>query len=444
MRILMEMRPLRAVFLTLFMSWLTFAQTTTPIITTVAGNGLGGYGGDGGPAINAGLDTGGVAVDSGGNLYIADIGNHRIRKVTNGVITTVAGSGTGGFSGDGGPATNAELYFPEGVAVDSAGNLYIADTNNNRTRKVSNGVITTVAGCAACSQYSTNVTLNQAATSVALYQPSGVTVDSAGNLYIADQLNDRVCKVSNGVITTVAGSVQGCPFPGTICIGSPPKCTPCQGYGGDGGPATNAELSQPAGVAVDSAGNLYIADMGNSRIRKVADGVITTIAGNGTYGFGGDNGPAISAEFHMPTGVAVDSASTLYIADTYNNRIRKASNGVITTIAGNGTQGFSGDGGLATNAELNRPFAVVPDSTGNVYIADQWNDRLRILTQPPPPSITAVVNAASFQEGPVSPGEIVTIGGTGLAARGRSQSFSDGETTRYLNCAERHEIVGVG
>jgi len=216
------------------------------------------------------------------------------------------------------------------------GNLYIADANNHRTREVSGGVITTVAG-GGLSVLGDPVP----AASASLYSPAGVAADSAGNLYIADSGNSRIRKVSGGVITTVAGS-------GAALDG---------GFSGDTGPATSAKLSNPAGVAVDAAGNLYIADTSNDRIRKVSNGVITTVVGTGTLGFAGDNGPATYAELSAPNGVAVDPAGNLYIADTGNNRIRKVTNGVITTVAGNGTAGLSGDNGPATNAQLNRPKA---------------------------------------------------------------------------------------
>jgi uncharacterized protein (TIGR03437 family) len=316
------------------------------VISTVAGNGMTGFSGDNGPATSAELnEPEGLAADSAGNLYIADWQNNRIRMVSNGVISTVVGTGTRGFSGDGGPATSAQLAYPQSVAVDSAGNLYIADTSNSRIRKVSNGVITTVAGNGGFG-FSGD---NGPATSAQLNGPVCVAVDSAGNLYIADQPNQRIRKVSNGVITTVVGGGSSI---------------------GDNGPATNAQLYEPSGVAVDSAGNLYIADAYNYRIRKVSNGVITTVAGNGTQGFSGDNGPATSAQFYDPVGVAVDSAGNLYIADFANCRIRKVTNGVITTVAGNETRGFSGDGGPATNAELNLPAGVAVDSAGNLYIAD--------------------------------------------------------------------------
>jgi sugar lactone lactonase YvrE len=273
-----------------------------------------------------------VTVDSAGNIFIADTTNERIRKVSvsNGTITTVAGNGNQGSSGDGGPATSASLSVPYGMAADSAGNLYIADTDNSRIRKVSNGTITTVVG----NGFQGFSGDGGPATSASLYLPTGVAADSAGNLYISDAVNNRIRKVSGGTITTFAGN---------------------GGYraSGDGGPAAIASLDEPLGVAVDSAGNLYIAD-GNNRIRKVSNGTITTVAGDGVMAFSGDGVPATSASL-QPSGVAVDSAGNLYIADAVNQRIRKVSNGTIATVAGNGNKGFSGDGGPATSASLNFP-----------------------------------------------------------------------------------------
>jgi hypothetical protein len=214
----------------------------------------------------------------------------------------VAGNGTSGFSGDNGPATSAELSYPSGVAADSTGNLYITDENEYRIRKVSNGVITTVAGNGTRGSSGDN----GLATDATLSGPTAVAVDSAGNVYIPD--GARIREVSNGLITTVAGNGTG-------------------GFSGDNGPATRAELDG-GGVAVDSAANLYIADSGNNRIRKVSNGVITTVAGDGTSCFSGDNGPATSAQLSIPIAVAVDSAGGLYIADYANNRVRKVSSGV--------------------------------------------------------------------------------------------------------------------
>jgi len=347
---------------------------TSAIITTVAGNGALGYSGDGGAATNATLGNPyGVAVDSHGNVFIADTGNQRIREVgTNGIITTVAGNGALGYSGDGGAATNATLGNPYGVAVDAYGNVYIADTGNDRIREVgTNGVITTVAG---------NGTLGYsgdggAATNATLGHPYGVAVDSHGNVFIADAGNQRIREVgTNGNIATVAGN-------GTL------------GYSGDGGAATNASINQPRSVAVDAFGNLFIADAGNNCIREVdTNGIIATVAGIGTVGYSGDGGSATEAELNNPTAVAVDGMGDIFMADSGNNCIREVDvSGVISTVAGNGTSAFSGDGTLAMEAELNDPVAVALDETGNAFIADSGNNRIReVVLQGPALVLTNV------------------------------------------------------
>jgi uncharacterized protein (TIGR03437 family) len=325
-------------------------------IATVAGNGVRGFSGDGGAAGNALLNSPfDVAVDRSGNVYIGDAGNNRIRRIAGGIITTIVG--TSNFGGDNGPATAAQLFGVSGVAADPSGNVYIADTSDNRIREVSSsGVITTVAG------YSLGGYTGDGgpAISAQLTGPLGVGVDASGDVYVADSDNCAIRKLTGTVITTVAGN-------GTC------------GFSGDNSAATHAQLNIPYSVALDSSGNLYIADTVNSRIRKVStSGVITTVAGNGTAGFGGDTGSASGAQLYYPQGVAVDSANNLYIADTYNQRIRKVStNGVITTVAGNGTAGFGGDGGSATGAQLNYPVGIAVDSSGNLYIGDTNNNRVR-------------------------------------------------------------------
>lgn len=343
------MRLTFAAILTLFVAACAYGQAY--VIDTFAG---------GPPAGLHGPQS--VAVDSAGNVYFATQDNVVMRvDASKGAPAPVAGNGSAGFGGDNGPAAKAQLRNPTGVAVDAGGNLYIADTDNNRVRKVSGGVITTVAGGG------NMLGDNGQATKAQLHNPTGVAVDAAGNVYIADSGDNRVRKVNaKGIISTVAGT------------GSP---TPS--YGGDNGAATSAQLNNPYGVAVDAAGNLYIAELGDDRIRKVTGSVITTVVGNGTEGFGGDNGPATSAKLCNPYEVAVDAAGSLYIADFCNARIRKVANGTITTIAGAGTGGFAGDKGPAGEAQLTIPEGVAVDAAGRVFIADTGNDRIRVLTPGP-------------------------------------------------------------
>ena len=292
----------------------------------------------------------GVAVDAVGNVYFSSA-NFVFKLDGSGILTKVAGTGKAGFSGDGGPATSARLNFPQGVAVDSGGNLYIADTYNDVIRKVTlaSGVITTVAGIGESLGSAGDGGL---ATQALLDEPFGVAVDSGGSLYIADTANSEIRKVTaGGVITTVVG-----------------------------GSATTAQLNGPQGVAVDAGGNLYIADTGDSVVLKVANGTITVVTGDGNQGYSGDGGPAVQAEVNQPYGVAVDSGGNVYIADSANYRVRKVAAGVITTVAGNGTPSYSGDGGVATSAQLDWPGAVAVDAAGNLYIADVANCRIRKVT----------------------------------------------------------------
>ena len=384
----------------------------------------------------------GVTLDAAGNVVLADQGNNRVRVIaaatgtfygqamTAGDIYTIAGSGAAGFSGDGGPAVSAQLNQPMGVAVDAAGNVVLADQGNSRVRVVAAatgtfygqamtaGDIYTVAGTGAAG-FSGD---GGPATAAKLRQPAAVSMDSAGNLAIADSANNRVrvvaastgtfygLQMTAGRIYTVAGN-------GTA------------GFSGDGGPAAYSQLSAPADVALDSAGNLVIADTGHNRVRVVAAatgtfygqamtaGNIYTIAGNGSAGFGGDGGPAVKARLHRPTGVGLDAAGNVLVSDSFNERIRvlaaktgtfygqAMTAGDIYTIAGNGTQGFSGDGGPATAAKLNTPLRATVDASGNVLISDSFNQRIRVLA----------VKTGTYYGRAMTAGDIYTIAGNGSA-----------------------------
>ena len=329
-------------------------------ITTLAGI-VAGFSGDGGPAINAMLSfPTKIAIAPSGDLYLSDSSNNRIRRISaTGVITTVAGTGQASFNGDGDTATSAALSFPRDVAVDTTGNVYVADTNNTRIRRLtSQGRITTVAGSGLFGFQGDD----GPATRAALAGPRGTVVDGAGNIYIADSLNHRIRKVTtDGTISTIAGGVN-------------------PGFSGDGGQATFAQLNRPTSIAIDRNNNIYFADSLNNRVRRInPQGIITTLAGTSVNGFRGDNGPATAAQLNSPEGVAVDTAGNVYIADTENHRIRKVTpQGIISTVAGSDTA--SGDGGPAISSRLFQPAGIAIDASGNVYIADSNNHRVRMVT----------------------------------------------------------------
>ena len=358
-----------------------FAPSTTGTIVTAAGNGIAGYSGDGGPATDAeALRPGGVAVDSAGDLFVTEGLNNVEREVVKatGEIITVAGNGSAGYSGDNGPATDAQLNGTNSVAVDSAGDLFLSDSFNNRIREVvmATGDIITIAGNG-ISGYSGD---GRPAIDSELANPLGIAVDSASDVFFADPINDVIREVvkATGDIITVAGNGKA-------------------GYIGDNRTAIAAELNLPDGIAVDSAGNLFIADDGNNVIREVvkATGDIITVVGNGAAGYTGDDGPATDAELNGPNSVAVDSVGDLFISDNANvvREVVKAT-GDIIPIAGNGTAGYSGDGGAATAAELNGPNRFAVDSAGDVFFPDVVNNVVREITPavtvtislPPPPA----------------------------------------------------------
>ena len=382
----------RALLILLLAPIATFAQT----IITIAGTGSLGYSGDGAPATSAQFQgPWGIASDNTGNLYVADCNNHRVREIdTMGIIRTIAGNGIGGYSGDGGQATAAQLADAAGIAVDGSGNLYIADEDNNCIRKVnSSGIITTIAGNGAGGYFGDG----GPATLAELYHPTSVCIDGLGNVYIGDITNARIRKVdTSGIITTFAGNGIG-------------------GYSGDGGTATAAELWNPTSVTIDAYGNLLIGDAGNYRIRKVDTfGMISTFAGNGTTGFGGDGGPATAASLSGWGFVISDALGNVYLGDNSNRRVRKISaGGIINTIAGDGSSGYSGDGGPATSAELQNPLGGTLDSIGNLYFGDLNNNRVRkIISNNYIPLFTAGRSqslTACSDSGPVSIDSLLSV-----------------------------------
>jgi len=377
-----------------FVSLAAVCQAQTPpafTITTVVGTGTGGFAGDGAAANVANINfPTSITRSSSGTLYIADTFNVRIRTVqSDGIIRTVVGTGTRGFSGDGAAATSALISSPYGVAVDTAGNIYFSDSLNHMVRKVgTNGTITRIAGTGV--QGYGGDGLN--AVDALLNLPTGLAVDTAGNVYVADTQNHRIRKITtDGKIATVFGTGQ-------------------PNYNGDGGAGSESPIFYPEGVALDSAGNLYVADTFNHRIRKLsAAGVVTTVAGNGVATFRGDGAAANAASLNYPRGVFVDASGNILIADSINNRVRMVTeNGVIRTIAGTGLFGDSGDDGPAAQAKFRYPRAVISDGSGGYLVLDTDNHRIRRLTPIPQ---TPVIN----KEGVVSSS---AFGGFRTAARG--------------------------
>jgi sugar lactone lactonase YvrE len=372
-------------------------QSKAQTISTIAGNGTAGYSGDGGAATAAKINGPfGVAVDGAGNVFVSDSRNNRIRKVdASGIITTIAGTGTPGFSGDGGIATAAQLDSPATIAIDLSGNLYIADggTDYPRVRMINAaGIITTIAGDGSWGFNGDSIS----ATAAQLTAIAGVAVDNSGNLYIADYNVSRIRKVNtSGIITTIAGTAM-------------------YGFSGDGGPSTAAQIFFPSGVAVDNSGNVYISDEGNHRIRKInSSGIINTIAGTGSATVSGDGGVATAASINDPYNVSVDDSGNVYYPEGGNSTIRKINtSGIITTVAGNGTAGFSGDGGPATSAKLNYPNAVAIDSSGNLYIAEDNNRIRKVSVLPTSVNSISIVNNVNVYPNPAT--ELLSVSCVGL------------------------------
>lgn len=372
------------------------------IINTVAGDSVQGMFGDNGPAyLSVMYNPSDVTVDRINNVYISDMSNNHVRRIdaVTGLITTVAGVGagfgSGDFGGDNALAVNALLDQPEGIALDTSYNLYICDYNNARIRKVTytTGIISTIAGTGSNVYNGDNIPALSAQIS-----PKSLALDAAGNIYFCDYLSNRIRKItlSTGLVTTIAGD-------GTY------------GFFGDNGPAISAQFRGPAGIAIDTSGNIFIADKLNNRIRKIdaISGIITTIVGTATPGSTGDNGPASAAQLNQPVCVSIDAAGNLLIADKNNYKIRKvdAATGIITTVAGNGTGGFSGDGGLATNAGIGPITGVTFDHSGNLFLADAVS-RVRSVCN----VVTPTASISATPSGSITSGTSVTFTATPVNA----------------------------
>lgn len=413
-------------FALLFFAGLGHAQAPpTYTVTTIVGMGppaIGGKTGDGGPATSAQINgPTSVILDSKGNLYFADQFNNVIRSVIGGTINEFGGNASDGYSGDGGPATSAALNFPGFLAIDSKGNIYFSDVSNDAVRMITpSGTISTVAGSQSLGGGAGGD--GGVATNAQLNKPSGIALDSAGNLYIADTANFKIREVAagTGIISTIAGNSFA-------------------GYSNANGVATQAQLNLTQQMAVDSRGALYIADSLNNQIRKIVNGVISLVAGSPTAigGFAGDEGLAVNALLDYPTGVAVDSSGNVYICDLNNNRVRMVTpDGLIHTIAGSSAPpGYSGDGGPALSAQFDEPYSITVDSSGKLYVCDLANNIIRLLTPNAAPggpgavpvvATGGVISASGFGAIPsIAPGSWIEIYGTSLAPTTRGWAASD-------------------
>ncbi|MEP7352462.1 MAG: IPT/TIG domain-containing protein [Acidobacteriota bacterium] len=410
------MNSLKLLSFSCLLAALSFGQAPGYTITTFAGAGGTGNTGNSGPAIAATLNIPTVmARDSAGKIYIADTLNYYIRAIgTDGNIVLFAGAGVRGLSGDGGVATVAQIGSVFGIAVDKAGNVYFSDALDSAIRKVTtDGKISTIGG----NQSFGFGGDGEVATGVNAFlaQPTGLALDANGNVYFCDTLNNRIRKINaaDQILSTVVGGGDA-------------------NYGGDGGPAIDAKLNGPLGISFDSLGNMYIADTGNHRIRKVTlDGNITTVAGNGDNAFTGEGGLATSASLNYPKSVVVDGSGNIFIGDTVNNRIRQVTeNGKIYTIAGNGLFGdYNGNNDLALDAQLMFPWGLMLDGAGGLFIADTDNSKIKRLTpipQAPKVSNGGVISSSAFGAfGAAAPGTWIEIYGSSLASLTRSWTASD-------------------